>query len=140
MHNKVILTSTDTTIGFISQSTKALDRAKNRIKGKKYITALPYLKSIQKRVPKSHKNFVRRAKKSTFILSKDYSFRVIKDNKHQKLIKKLGWAYTTSANKSGKNFNLSYAISKADIVIFPLTNSTPSTIYKLYKNKKIKIR
>ncbi len=140
MHNKVILTSTDTTIGFISQSVKALDRAKERQSGKKYITALPDLKSIKKRVPKKYKNLVRRAKKTTFILSKDYSFRVIKNKEHLKLIKKLGWAYTTSANKSGEDFNLAYAKSKADIIIEPLKSSNPSIIYKLGKSKLIKIR
>lgn len=140
MHKKVFLTSTDTTIGFISQSQEALDRAKNRSKGKKYIIALPYLKAINKRVPKKHKNLVRRAKKITFILSKNYSFRVIKNSKHNLLIKRLGWAYTSSANKSNEDFDLNYAIENADVIVYPLKSAKASTIYKLGKDKIIKIR
>jgi len=140
MHKEVFLTSTDTTIGFISQSQEALNLAKNRISGKKYIVALPSLKSIQKRIPKRYKNLVRRAKKTTFILSKDYSFRVIKDKNHNLLIKRLGWAYTTSANKSGEDFDLEYAISKADIIVYPLKGGRASTIYKIGKKRIKKVR
>ncbi len=140
MHKEVYLTSTDTTIGFISQSQEALDKAKDRIGGKKYIVALPSLKSIKKRVPRRYRNFVRRAKKTTFILSKDYSFRVIKDKHHNLLIKRLGWAYTTSANKSGYDFDLDFAIKRADIIVYPLKRGEPSSIYKLGKSKVKKVR
>ena len=140
MQNKIFLTSTDTAIGFISQSQKALDNAKQRVEGKKYITALPSLKALKKRVPKKHKSLVRRAKKTTFILNKDFSFRVIRDKNHNLLLKRLGWAYTTSANKSNEDFNLEYALSKADVIIYPLKNSSPSKIYKLGKSRIKRIR
>ena len=140
MDNKIFLCSTDTTIGFICKNKAALDRAKNRAANKKYIRALPNLRAISKRVPKRFKKYVRRAKKTTFIIDKDYSFRVIRNKHHNLLINRLGWAYTTSANKSGEEFDLEFAISKADIIVYPLKNGKPSTIYKLFKRKLKRIR
>jgi len=140
MHKKVFLTSTDTAIGFISQSQDALDKAKQRLEGKKYILALPSLKYIKKRVPKKHRNLVRRAKKTTFILSEDYSFRVIQDKHHKLLIGRLGWAYTTSANRSGEEFDLDYAIENSDIIVYNLRENSPSTILKLGIKKFKRVR
>jgi len=140
MHKKVFLTSTDTAIGFISQSQEALDKAKQRVEGKKYIIALTSLKYIKKRVPKKYKNLVRRAKKTTFILSRNYSFRVIQDKKHKLLINRLGWIYTTSANRSGEEFNLDYAIENSDVIVYNLRENSPSTILQLGVKKFRKVR
>ena len=141
MDKQLFLTNTDTTIGFISKSKEILDITKNRPRDKRYIQALPSLKALKKRVPKIHKKRVRRATKTTFIIDKNYSFRTIKDRNHNLLLKRLKRAYTTSANKSGKEYNYSYAIKKADIILYPLnTISTPSQILKLGKIKLKKIR
>ncbi len=141
MDNCLFLTNTDTTIGFLSKNRERLDRAKNRLPNKTYIQAIPSLKSIKKRVPKKFRRNVRVAKKSTFVLSKSYSFRVIKDKRHKLLINRLSWAYTTSANQSGKGFDYNFAYSKADIIIYPLSKpKTPSTIYKLGKIKQKRLR
>ena len=139
--NKIFLTNTDTAVGFVAKNKKALDIIKKRSAGKKYIKAIPDCKSIEKRVPKKYRKCVRRAAKTTFIISSDYSFRVIKNPRHNMLIKRLGWAYTTSANESGKPYSFEFAYSKADIVIYPLKEqNTPSKIYKLSKRKVKKIR
>jgi len=140
MQNKVFLTSTDTAIGFLSKNVLSLDRAKKRAKGKKYITALPSLKNLTKRVPTKHKNLIRRSKKTTFIIDKNFSFRVVQNKNHNLLLKRLGWAYTSSANESGKEYDYNYAYKKADIIIYPLKNSSPSTILKLGKRKVKKVR
>ena len=141
MDKRLFLTNTDTTIGFLSQSRERLDSAKIRTPNKVYIQALPSLKAIKKRVPKKFRRDVRLAKKATFVLSKEYSFRVIKDKKHKLLIDRLGWAYTSSANKSGQEYNYNFAYSKADIVIYPLSApKKPSKIYKLGKTKKKRLR
>jgi tRNA A37 threonylcarbamoyladenosine synthetase subunit TsaC/SUA5/YrdC len=137
---KIFLTSTDTTIGFISKSKEALDAAKSRELNKKYIEAVCNLKDIKKRVPKNFKNIVRRSKKTTFILSKDYSFRVVKNKTHLLLLERLGDAYTTSANKSGFEYDFNFAYQKADIIVYPLKTGAPSKIFKLGKNKIKKIR
>jgi len=140
LEKKIFLTSTDTAIGFISKDSLSLDKAKHRAKGKKYITALPSLKKLKKRVPKKYKNLVRRSKKTTFIIDKNFSFRIVKDKKHNLLLKRLGWAYTSSANKSNQEYNYNYAYQKTDIIIYPLTSSSPSTILKLGKQKIKKVR
>jgi len=141
MHKKLFLTNTDTTIGFISKSKEALDIAKNRAPNKKYIQALPSLKSLNKRVPNKFKRVVRRANKTTFILNKNYSFRIIKDSKHNLLLNRLKSAYTSSANKSNEPYNYNYAKDKADIIIYPLIKKTKaSTILKLGKIKLKRLR
>ncbi len=141
MKSSIFLTNTDTTIGFISKDKKSLDKAKNRIDGKEYITALSSLKHLKKRVPKKFKKIVRRAKKTTFILNKNYSFRIIQDDNHNLLINRLNFAFTTSANKSGKEFDIEYAIDKSDIIIYPISNpKTPSKLYKINKKKIKRLR
>jgi len=137
----VFLTNTDTTIGFISKSKKALDIAKNRTPNKVYIEVLPSLKALKKRVPKKYKRLVRRAKKTTFILNQTYSFRVSYNNKHNLLLNRLNGAYSSSANESNKNYDYNYAYKNADIIIYPLGNKDkPSKIYKLSSKKIKKIR
>ena len=141
MDKRLFLTNTDTTIGFLSQSRERLDRAKERQPNKEYIQALPSLKAIKKRVPKNFRRRVRVAQKSTFILSHDYSFRVIREKRHKLLIDRLGWAYTSSANQSGKEYSYEYAYQKADIVIYPLSApQKASTIYILGKNRYKRLR
>ncbi len=141
MHNRVFLTNTDTTIGFISKSPKALDIAKNRASDKKYIEALPYFKALRKRTPKKHRKLIRRAAKSTFIISKNYSFRVVKDSRHNLLLNRLKRAYSSSANASNEKYNYDYAYKNANIIIYPLKNQAiPSKIYKLGKTKLKRLR
>ncbi len=140
----VFLTQTDTTIGFVSQNRERLDSIKQRPSHKYYIKALPSLEKLKEftRVPNTHKNRVRRAKRSTFIFPNGHSYRIIRDKKHLKLISKLGWAYTTSANLSNESYDKKFAISKADEIVGSLQSERgmPSQIYKInnYSIKKIR--
>ena len=141
MYNRVFLTNTDTTIGFISKSSKALDKAKNRASNKKYIEALPSFTALSKRIPKKHRKLIRRATKSTFIITQNYSFRVVQDTRHNLLLKRLRKAYSSSANASNHEYDFEYTYKNADIIVYPLKNQTsPSKIYKLGKTKFKKIR
>ncbi len=140
MKEKVFLTSTDTTIGFLSQSKAALDRAKKRAPNKHYIRVYPNLASMPKRVPKKFKSRIRRAQKSTFILDKTFSFRISRDKRHNLLLNRLGWAYSTSANQSNKPYDYNYAYNQADIIVYPLILNKASNIFKLSKSKIKKIR
>jgi tRNA A37 threonylcarbamoyladenosine synthetase subunit TsaC/SUA5/YrdC len=130
----VFLTNTDTTIGFVSQNSTKLDAIKNRPPHKKYIKAINSLKTLKQhtRVPKRFKNQIRRQNKATFILPNGNSYRVIRDKSHLQLLHRLKWAYTTSANLSGREYDEVFASKSADIVIYPLrpTNKI-STIYKI---------
>ncbi len=141
--DKVFLTQTDTTIGFVSQNAERLTEIKQRPPHKHYIKAVNSLETLKTftRVPSSHKNRVRRAKKTTFILPDTYSYRVIRDAHHLLLLNRLTWAYTTSANLSDFPYNESFAKEAADVIITPLTaTQQASQIFKLGKRKMKRIR
>ena len=93
LRDLVFLTQTDTTIGFISQNAEKLTQIKQRPPHKHYIKALPSLKTLKSfaRIPNSHKNRVRRSKKTTFIMPNGDSYRVIQDRHHLLLLNRLGW-------------------------------------------------
>ena len=140
----VYLTATDTTVGFVSQSAERLDAIKGRPAHKHYITALPSLRVLQEyaRPPAAHRNHLRRARRTTFIFPDGRSWRIIHDPRHRRLIRQLGWAYTTSANRSGEPYDEAWARSMADVVIEPLhaAETTPSTILKLGWKRVERIR
>ena len=141
--SKVYLTLTDTSIGFVSQDKDKLSAIKKRPTHKHYIMALDSLETLKSfaRVPNSQKNRVRRSSKTTFILPKGDSYRVIKDEKHLELIERLRWAYTTSANLSDCPYDEEFAKRSADVIIEPLNdNSTSSTIYKISNTQIKRIR
>jgi tRNA A37 threonylcarbamoyladenosine synthetase subunit TsaC/SUA5/YrdC len=143
MEEKVFLTQTDTTIGFVSQNADRLDLLKKRLPNKHYIKAVNSLNTLQSftRVPQRHKKRVRRANKTTFIMPSGKSYRVIYDKHHLLLIDRLKWAYTTSANLSGLVYDESFARKAADVVIEPLKETkSASKIYKLgnYSLKRIR--
>jgi len=143
--NRVFLTPTDTTVGFISQNADRLTELKERPPHKHYIKALPSLRSLRSlvRVPERHKNRVRRAKRTTFVFPNSHSYRVVKDHPHQRLIRQLGWAYTTSANISGEAYDETFAKSAADIVVaypFKRSRHTASKIYRLNNSNIRRLR
>jgi len=143
MKENVFLTSTDTTIGFVSQNAERLTSIKQRPFYKHYIKAVNSLKTLKTftRIPVSHKKHVRRAKKTTFILPNGHSYRVIKDKHHLLLLNRLKWAYTTSANLSSKDYDEVFAKEHADVLIEPLQQRyKASSIYRLgnYTMKKIR--
>ena len=140
---KVFLTQTDTTIGFVSQNAKRLSQIKGRPAGKHYIKALPSLASLKKqtRIPAPHKNRIRRAEKTTFVMPNANSYRVVRDPHHTPLLARLGWVYTTSANQSGSIYNEAFAKEAADVIVMPLKQTdTPSTILKIGKTRIQRIR
>jgi len=143
LKNKVFLTQTDTTIGFVSQNAERLTEIKQRAPQKHYIKAVNSLKTLDTftRVPTKHKNRVRRETKTTFILPNGFSYRIIRDTQHLLLLNRLKWAYTSSANLSNKPYDEVFAREVADVVIEPLLkNKKASRIYKLGKNHLRRIR
>ena len=139
----VFLTQTDTTIGFVSQNAERLTAIKQRPPHKYYIKAVDSLHTLKasSRVPSSHKNRVRRAKKTTFIMPDGHSYRVVHDAHHLLLLRRLKWAYTTSANLSNHAYDENFAKEAADVIITPLKeNNEASQIYKLGKKTIKRIR
>ena len=143
LKDKVFLTQTDTTIGFVSQNDDRLTAIKQRPPHKYYIKAVNSLHTLKTftRVPRNHKNRVRRANKTTFIMPNGHSYRVIQDKHHLLLLNRLKWAYTTSANLSGQPYDEDFTKKMADVIIQPLNQTDKSsTIYKLGKNKIRRMR
>jgi len=143
LNDKVFLTQTDTTIGFVSQNAEKLTEIKQRPPHKHYITAVNSLKTLQSftRIPQRYKNHVRRANKTTFILPNGHSYRVVKQSHHVLLLDRLKWAYTTSANLSGQHYDETFAKDAADVVIEPLKQtSQASKVVKLGNTNLKRIR
>ena len=141
--DKVFLTQTDTTIGFVSQNAERITAIKQRPPHKHYIKAVNSLQTLTQstRVPNMHKNRVRRSKKTTFIMSNGQSYRVIQDKHHLLLLDRLKWAYTSSANLSGESYDEDFAKKAADAIIEPLTGAKQAShIYKLGQKALRRIR
>ncbi len=115
----VYLIQTETTVGFLSQNSEKLAFSKNRNKTQAFIKCVDSLETLKEftRVPARFKNQVRRSKKTTFIYPNNQAIRVVKDEEHLKFLKKLKWAYSSSANLTQKNFDENYAKQKADIIV-----------------------
>lgn len=139
----IYLAQTDTTAGFLSQDLEKLNRIKNRPLNQPClicVSQFSVLKNIS-RVPKKYRNLVRRSKKTTFIYPNSQAIRVVKDHPHARLLDKLGWAYSTSANPHKKAFNIEFAMANADIIIdTKFTQAPASKIYKISKTNIKKIR
>ena len=141
----IILIQTDTTVGFVSQDAASLEEAKQRSSTKQFLKVYPSFKKFKydgNRVPVKFKKILRRSFDTTFII-KNRASRVIKDKIHLKFLKKYNWLYSTSANQSGYDFNISYCLSHSDIIIEDnrgFIQNKPSKIYKLTNSVIKRIR
>ena len=135
MKINLYLTQTDTTIGFVSQEPSKIDHAKKRLPNKHYIRVVNSLETLKTftRVPQEHKNRVRRSKQTTFIMPNGDSFRVVKDTKHNLLLDRVKWLYSSSANLSGAVYDEVYARNMTEVVVsFPeKSQGKASKIYRL---------
>ncbi len=144
--DKVYLVQTDTTVGFSSSSDEKLSGIKQRPNSQKMLQTVDSFKTLNSftRVPKEYRKKVRHSKKTTFIYPNGNSYRVIfQDSNFYNFIKKFKSLYSTSANLTGKNFDEIFAKEKSDVIVYTKDNfneTTASTIYKLSKIKKKKIR
>jgi tRNA A37 threonylcarbamoyladenosine synthetase subunit TsaC/SUA5/YrdC len=129
----VILTQTDTTVGFLSQDASQLQNIKSRSSQKPFIKVYKNFNALQLRIPKTQRKLLRRAKKTTFIV-KDTAFRVAEDKLNSQLLRKSLWNYSTSANQSGKKYKRDFCIEKADIII-----ENKSTLFEGKASKLLKI-
>ncbi|MBN2781898.1 MAG: hypothetical protein JXQ66_01510 [Campylobacterales bacterium] len=142
LENLVILTQTDTTVGFLSKDDEKLYNAKKRQQSKQFLKVYKDFKSftlLANRVPQTQKNLIRRSKKTTFIV-KNKAFRVAKTTLNSKILDNLDWTYSTSANESSKSFDRDFCEERADIVIEDATRLRELQSSKLIKlnHKKIK--
>lgn len=137
----VILTQTDTTVGFLSQDEIQLQSIKSRDNSKPFIKVYKEFKSLEIRIPNRHKNLVRRSKQTTFIV-KNRAFRVVQSQPDSALLNN-SWYYSTSANAAGKNFDRIFCEEKADIIIEDknlFSQKKASSLMKLNAKIKRKLR
>lgn len=141
----VILTQTDTTVGFLSQDAQKLYEIKSRPATKPFIKVFKDFRSFLddgNRVVKNRKNLVRRSKKTTFIIN-NFSFRVAPPTLNSQILRDTPWFYSTSANKSGEKFSRDFCESKADIIVENangLFEQNSSALIKINKQKMRKLR
>ena len=141
----VILTQTDTTVGFVSQNAPKLYKIKSRDTLKPFIKVYADFKSFLacgNRIPHAKKNLVRRSKKTSFIV-KNRAFRVAKNPLNSQLLRDLSWSYSTSANETKQNFDKIFCEDKADIIIEDkngLDENSSSNLIKINNIKEVKIR
>jgi tRNA A37 threonylcarbamoyladenosine synthetase subunit TsaC/SUA5/YrdC len=141
----VILTQTDTTVGFLSQNAKRLYEIKSRKTTKPFIKVYKNFRSFcndGNRIPLSQRVLVRRSKKTTFIV-KNLAFRVAPLKLNSQLLRNSLWYFSTSANQSNKNFDREFCEAKADIIIedrYALHENSSSSLIKINQIKRRKIR
>ena len=142
MKKLLYLTQTDTTIGFVSQDTSKIDKAKKRLPNKHYICVVNSLKTLQTftRIPTKYKNRIRRSKQTTFIMPNGLSFRVARESRHNLLLDRVKWLYSSSANLSGAVYNEAYAKEMTEVIVgFPnQAQGEASKVYRLsHTNLKV---
>jgi tRNA A37 threonylcarbamoyladenosine synthetase subunit TsaC/SUA5/YrdC len=140
----VFLAQTDTTVGFLSQDAKRLEKIKMRPNDKPFLKVYAQLRRLNDdiRIPLNHRHRVRHAKKITFIVN-NQAFRIVHEEKHSHLIQRYGWLYSTSANESGKKYDPFFCHAAADWIIEDsrgLHESISSSIYKLGLTHHQKLR
>lgn len=139
----IYLAQTDTTAGFLSQNLQELNALKKRpLNQPCLITTSKFTKLKDfSRVPNKFKNFVRKAKKTTFIYPNKKAIRVVKNHPHSLFLDEISWAYSSSANLHGDKFDLEFARKSADKIIDgEFFENTPSSIIKLSKTRLKKLR
>ncbi|WP_229855119.1 Sua5/YciO/YrdC/YwlC family protein [Candidatus Sulfurimonas marisnigri] len=141
----VILTQTDTTVGFLSQDSDKLYEIKSRPTTKPFIIVYKDFKNFllnANRVPQNKKLLVRRSKKTTFII-KNRAFRVVDTKLNSQILRDLSWNYSTSANETQKKFDRVFCESKADIIIEDksgLNENSSSSLVKINRLKRRRLR
>ena len=138
----VFLIQTDTTVGLLSKDRKKLALIKQRDEKQPFLKSVATFCELKKetRIPKKYKKFIRRKKKATFIYPNSKAIRVVQDNPHQRFLKRFGWMYSTSANKTGCKFDFGYIKDRVDIIVFEAQNFRQNSASLLFKIGKKKIR
>jgi tRNA A37 threonylcarbamoyladenosine synthetase subunit TsaC/SUA5/YrdC len=141
---QVLLAQTDTTVGFLSQSSQRLQQIKMRDSAKPFLKVYADFKTLRRdiRIPSHHKRLVRYARKTTFIV-KDQAFRYVDEPNHSRLIARYGWLYSTSANESGKSYDETFCQSFSDLIIEDyrgLSEKSASKIYRLTSTRLKQLR
>ena len=107
LHSLIYLAQCDTTTGFLSHNAEILNLCKSRPKEQPLLiesSSLHTLKTLV-RVPKKHKNRIRKAKYATFIYPNKKALRLVREGLHSYFLKEFKTLYSTSANPTKEDFN-----------------------------------
>ena len=143
-NNPLILAQTDTTIGFLCENQAPIDKAKNRHRHTlREARDFATLRTIT-RIPRAHRRFVRRSRRTSFIYPNGCGVRVVaSESPHQSLLGYYPLLFSSSANRHTKRFDLSYALQMCAMYVLDSrgwSEREPSVILRLGKHKKQKIR
>lgn len=144
----IFLAQSDTTAGFLCADSAKLNAIKGRSESQNVLLTLDSFSKLKNlvRIPNKHKNRIRKSTKTTFIykgknaLNKEsLAIRVVQKEQgqnalHAEFLRFFPFLYSSSANAHQCNFNLDFALQKADIVILDkrgFAESKPSKIYKI---------
>ncbi|MBE0495128.1 MAG: Sua5 YciO YrdC YwlC family protein [Campylobacterales bacterium] len=136
----VYLVQTDTTVGFLSQDKAKLNAIKGRDPTQPCLKSVATCKDLQAhaRVPNSFKKWVRYAKKTTFLFPNGEALRRVDAPEHAAFLRPFGWMYSTSANPTGKGFDVAFAKAQADVVVEDARGffeAPPSRLIQLGRNR-----
>lgn len=144
----IFLAQSDTTAGFLCADSAKLNAIKGRSESQNVLLTLDSFSKLKNlvRIPNKHKNRIRKSTKSTFIykgknaLNKEtLAIRVVQNQQeqnalHAEFLQFFPFLYSSSANAHQCNFNLDFALKKADIIVLDargFVESKPSKIYKI---------
>jgi len=141
----VFLVQSDTTVGLLSKNAEKLAFIKQRDIKKPFLKSMATFYELKKetRVPKKFKKLIRRKKRTTFIYPNSKAVRVVHDTRHRRFLKRFGWMYSTSANKTGCKFDFSYIKDRVDIIVYEakeFSEEGSSSLLKLSRKKMRRIR
>ncbi|MCI5969338.1 hypothetical protein [Helicobacter sp.] len=156
MEASIFLAQSDTTAGFLCQDSTQLNHIKGRDARQSVLLTLNTLSKLKNlvRIPNVHKNRVRKSTKSTFIYKgrnalryKSLAIRLVPKEEakmgHSDLLEFFPFLYSSSANAHKKEFDLNFALQKADILVLDerfLSAQKPSKMYKIANIRIKKIR
>ncbi|BCX78678.1 Sua5 YciO YrdC YwlC family protein [Campylobacter sp. 19-13652] len=140
---KLYLAQTDTTAGLLSQDLARLNLAKARPASKPCLITLPDFARLREiaKAPVAHRRRIRASKKTTYLYPNGTAARVVNNGAHQKFLSRLGWAFSSSANRHGDKFDESFAKSVADEVVSErLFEGEASSMFRLSRTRLRRLR
>ncbi len=153
MKSLIYLTQSDTTAGFLSEDFKRLNHIKGRNVKQDVLLTLDTLHKLKNlvRVPNKHKNRVRKSTKSTFIYTGKNSLEqeslairlVCATSPHREFLSFFPFLYSGSANAHKAEFDLGFALERAEVLVLDsrlLSAQNPSKMYKITQTKIKRVR
>lgn len=139
----VFLAQTDTTIGFLSKDSEAINHKKGAKSTKPLLREVMNLAAIPHRLPTSIRARVRHSRRTSYILPNGASFRVVSYGLHHDFLRGFTWLYSSSANPTSKAFCMQFAREQCDVIVQDrrgLFAAQSSTILKIRHDKIHRIR